>query len=109
MDKECMKKKFHEEQQRHKRHAGHFADDDHVQNFRLFMVEFDENVEANIWYVDLGASTHMTGNRKWFEYFKEINNGAQIYLGDDIGYQVKGYRNILVILSDGNIIHIQNV
>ena len=74
--RECRKKKYHEEQQKKKRHAGHLANENHVQNFRLFMADRDENVDADIWYVDLGASTHMTGNKLWFEYFKEINEGA---------------------------------
>lgn len=36
----------------------------------------DENVDADIWYVDLGASTHLTWNKHWLEDFKEINEGA---------------------------------
>ena len=109
MAKECRKKKFHEEQQKHKRHAGHFANDDHVQNFRFFKADFDENVEVDIWYVHLGASTHMTRNIRWFEEFKEINNGAQIYLGDDRSDQIKGCRKIYVILPNGNVRYIHNV
>eukprot|EP00253_Pinus_taeda_P002214 PITA_02214 len=98
--KECRKKIYHEQQQRHKRHAGHLANDNHEHNFILFMVDFDENVDANIWYVDSGASTHMPGNKQWFEYFKEINDEAQIYLGDDRSHQIKGCGKISVILPN---------
>jgi len=59
--------------------------------------------------MDSGASTHMTGNIHWFENFKETSSGANIYLGDDRGYQIKGYGNVPVIFPDGNIRHIQNV
>eukprot|EP00253_Pinus_taeda_P035887 PITA_35887 len=45
--------------------------------------------EADTWFVDSGASIHMTGNRQWFENFKETSGGANIYLGDDRGYQIK--------------------
>jgi hypothetical protein len=51
----------------------------------------------------------MTGNRQWFEDFKETSSGANIYLGDDRGYQIKGYGNIPVVFPDGNIRHIHNV
>jgi len=38
------------------------------------MADREENVE------DSRASTHMTRNKHWLEDFKEINEGAQIYL-----------------------------
>jgi len=70
---------------------------------------FAENDEAETWFVDSGASTHMRGNKHWFDNFKETTSDANIYLGDDRGYHIKGYGNILVILSSGNIRSIQNV
>ena len=73
------------------------------------MVDSDEKDEVDPWYVDSGASTHMTGNRQRFEDFKETINGAKIYLGDDRGFQIKGHGNVLAILSVGNIKHIENV
>lgn len=59
--------------------------------------------------MDSEASTHMTGNRHSFENFKENSNGANIYLVNDKGYQIKGYGNIPVVLPDVNIRCIQNV
>lgn len=67
------------------------------------MADCDENVDVDIQYVDLGASTHMTGNKQWFEDFKEINDGAQIYLGDDRSHQIKGCGKNSVILPNGNV------
>lgn len=107
--KKCRKNKYHEEQQKPKRHAGHLVNGDQVQNCRLFMVDHDENVDTDIWYGDLGASTHMTGNKHWLEDFKEINEGAHIYLGDDRSHQIKGCGKVSVILPDGNIKQIYNV
>ena len=51
----------------------------------------------------------MTWNKHWFEDFKEINEGAQIYLGDDRSHQIKGCGKIYVILPNGNIKQIHNV
>ena len=73
------------------------------------MEDFDENIEADIWYVDSRASTHMTRNKQWFEDFKKTKSGAKIYLGDDRGYQIKRHGNVPIILPDENIRHIQNM
>lgn len=70
------------------------------------------SVEANedeTWFVDFGASSHMTSNKHWYENFKETNNGANIYLGDDRAYQIRGYGNIPMIFPNDNIKRIQNV
>ena len=107
--RECRKNKYHEEQQKPKRHVGHLANGDQVQNLSLFMADRDENVDADIWYVDSGASTHMTGNKHWLEDFKEINKGAQNYLGADRSHQIKGCGKVSVILPDGNIKQVYNV
>ena len=45
----------------------------------------------------------MTGNKHWLEDFKEMNEGAQSYLGDDRSHQIKGCGKVSVILPDGNI------
>jgi len=51
----------------------------------------------------------MTGNKHWLAEFKKINEGAQIYLGDDRSHQIKGCWKVSVILFDGNIKQIYNV
>lgn len=72
--KNCHKKKFDEGRHRHKKHAGHFADEDHNHNLRLFVYGSTfsvEDDEVETWFVDSGASTHMTGNKHWFENLKK--------------------------------------
>eukprot|EP00253_Pinus_taeda_P029840 PITA_29840 len=68
-----------------------------------------EEEESEIWFVDIGASSHMIGNRHWFENFEETTCGANIYPGDDRGYEIKGYGDILMMLPNGNIRYIKNV
>eukprot|EP00253_Pinus_taeda_P009124 PITA_09124 len=65
--------------------------------------------EDDIWYVDSGASSHMTGNKEFFDSIEEIINGSKIYLGDDNGYQIKGHGVISVKLPNGKISHLSNV
>lgn len=51
----------------------------------------------------------MTGNKHSFKIFEETTCGANIYLGDEKGYQIKEYSDILVMLPYGNISYIKNV
>jgi hypothetical protein len=51
----------------------------------------------------------MTCNKNLYINFKERQNGATIYLGDDHAHQIKGCRDILVTLPNGTIRHIQKV
>ena len=57
--------------------------------------------DFDAWFVDSGASIHMTCNKNWYANFKETQNGASIYLGDDRAHQIKGYRDIPMTLSNG--------
>eukprot|EP00253_Pinus_taeda_P029974 PITA_29974 len=65
--------------------------------------------EDDIWYVDSGASSHMTGKKEFFDSLEESTYRSKIYLGDDSGYEIKGYGVIPVKLSNGKISHLKNV
>jgi hypothetical protein len=87
---------------KHRRHSGHFAGEglnSDLKNLKLFVsnvVLSAEMDDVNTWFVDSGASIHMTCNKDWYENFKEISNGGNIYLGDDRAHQIKGYGDIPV-------------
>eukprot|EP00253_Pinus_taeda_P003783 PITA_03783 len=65
--------------------------------------------EDNIWYVDSGPSSHMTGKKDCFEFLEESACGSKIYLGDDSGFEIKGCGDIPVKLPSGDIKHLKNV
>eukprot|EP00253_Pinus_taeda_P023650 PITA_23650 len=65
--------------------------------------------EDDVWYVDSRASSHMTGKKKFFDSLEESTHGSKIYLGDDSGYEIKGYGVIPAKLSNGRISHLKNV
>jgi hypothetical protein len=46
------------------------------------------------WYVDSGASRHMTYDRKLFNKLQEQEGGMSVELGDDATYPVKGLGSI---------------
>ena len=51
----------------------------------------------------------MTGKKDCFEFLEESTCGSKIYLGDDSGYEIKGYGDIPLKLPSGDIKHLKNV
>ena len=111
--RDYQKKKSDEARNKTRKHTGHFAKDSSEHDLRLFNAndDYDEppnfdsrdlrlfvsnaalsakTDDSDAWFVDSGASVHMTCNKKWFTNFKEKHNGANIYLGDDRTHQIKG-------------------
>jgi hypothetical protein len=76
--------------------------------FQMLPLSVETN-DSNAWYVDSGASIHMSCNKDWFENYHETNNGANIYLGDDRSHQVKGYGDVPMTLPNGCVKQIHNV
>jgi hypothetical protein len=130
--KDYHKKKSDEARNKPRTHSGHYAKKSSNQDLRLFIASDDideptnfdsqdlrlfvsnaalstETDDSDAWFVDSGASVHRTCNKNWYANFKETQNGASIYLGDDRAHQIKGYGDIPVTLSNGTIRHIHNV
>jgi hypothetical protein len=129
--KDCHKKKSDEARNKPRTHSGHYAEKSSNQDLRLFIASDDideppnfdsqdlrlfvcnaalstETYDFDAWFVDSGASIHMTCNKMWYTNFKETQNGASIYLGNDCAHQIKGYGDIPVTLSNGTVCHIHN-
>ena len=62
-----------------------------------FEAEQDTN---NIWYLDNGASNHMSGNRMFFTSLDEGITG-NVRFGDDSRIDIKGRGSIRFIFNDG--------
>ena len=45
---------------------------------------------SSIWYIDSGASSHMTRQNKFFRDLQEGGTRIHVELGDDAQYQVQG-------------------
>jgi hypothetical protein len=130
--KDCHKKKSDEARNKPRTHSDHYAEKSSNQDLILFIASddideplnfdsrdirlylsnvalFAETDDYDAWFVDSGASVHMTCNKNWYANFKETHNGANIYLGDDRTHQIKGYGDIHVTLLNGTVRHIRNV
>lgn len=63
--------------------------------------DFESNMDSDrIWYLDNGASNHMTGNRNYFKKIDETITG-KVRFGDDSRIDIKGKGSILFISQDG--------
>ena len=60
-----------------------------------------ETEDDNAWFIDSGASIHMSCKSDWLDTYHEINNGGHIYLGDNRSHEIKGYGNISVMMPNG--------
>lgn len=56
------------------------------------LIASDGNVE-NVWYLDSGASRHMTGNKNLFSSLVEADDG-QVTIGDAKSYKIQGVGEI---------------
>ena len=55
-----------------------------------FIACMASTIGRSIWYIDSGASSHMTGHKIFFKDLQEGGIGIHVELGDDARYQVHG-------------------
>ncbi|KAH9293147.1 hypothetical protein KI387_041654, partial [Taxus chinensis] len=61
------------------------------------------------WYVDSGASRHMTLNKAAFFRLKEQHTSMQVELGDDAKYSVTGIGSISFRMPVGEVLELHEV
>jgi hypothetical protein len=92
--KDCHKKKSDEARNKPRAHSGHYAEKSSNHDMKLFIASDDideppnfesqdlmlfvsntalstEMDDSDAWFVDFGASIHMTCNKNWYANFKE--------------------------------------
>ena len=63
----------------------------------------------NVWYVDLGASNHMTNHGEWFKEMQTLQNPGYVETGDDTTHPIAHKGNVPLALQDGNVKYLANV
>jgi len=90
--------KANESKQKFKKHNGNYVNsdtsiNDGFRNLKLFISKvalFVESDDESAWFIDLGASTHMSCNKEWFDEYHESTNDTHIYLGDNRSHKIQG-------------------
>ena len=66
------------------------------------------NLTKNVWYLDTGASSHMTSKRSYFHSLDENQQGA-IKFGDESSIRYEGKGSIFLNYLDGEEIKLEGV
>ena len=67
----------------------------------IHLSDFETNsVGENIWYLDNGASNHMTGNRDYIKHIDETIMG-KVRFGDDSRIDIKGKGPVMFLSKNG--------
>jgi hypothetical protein len=63
----------------------------------------------NTWYVNIGATNHMTHDIESFVSYSNWEKGQFVYLGDNSTHEIIGQGEVSIKLNDGTIKEIINV
>ena len=63
----------------------------------------------NVWYVDLGASNHMTSHGEWLKDMQTLQNPGYVETGDDTTHPIAHTGNVPLTLHDGNVKYLVDV
>jgi hypothetical protein len=70
---------------------------------------FSSTRTSDVWYIDSGASSHMTGHKHYFNSLSEKEFGFEILLGDDYAYHPKGFETIKFEWESSKPLHLSGV
>jgi hypothetical protein len=63
----------------------------------------------DVWYIDSGASSHMTGHKHYFSNFEERGFDFEILLGDDYTYHPKEVGTVKFERESGKPLYLSDV
>ena len=63
----------------------------------------------NVWYVDSGASNHMTSHGEWFKDLQTLENPGFVETGDDTAHPIAHTGNVPLSLQNGNVKYLADV
>lgn len=98
---------FWEKYPEKRREAGLVHENHESGNSETLLIASDEKV-SNIWYLDSGASRHMTGNKSLFSTLVQANHG-HVTIGDAKSYKIEGFGEISFKAKNGKIEKIYEV
>ena len=119
ISKECPKKRAN-------KGTGKYAsssrnnDDDYSE--QLFIMQHmvnamiaDVHASEDVWYVDSGASNHMTSCGEWFREMNDLNAPGYVEIGDDTTHPIAHIGKVPLNMQDGkvkylvDVLHVPNI
>ncbi len=65
--------------------------------------------DNNVWYVDFGASNHMSSHGKWFRDAKDLKTPGFVETGDDITHPITQIGKVPLSMQDGQTKYLKDV
>jgi hypothetical protein len=63
----------------------------------------------NVWYVDSGASNHMTSHGEWFKDTKDLKTRGFVKTSDDITHPITQISKVPLSMQDGQTKYLKDV
>ena len=63
----------------------------------------------DVWYVDLGASNHMTSRGKSFKELDAMRTLGYVEIGDDTIHPIEHMSTVPLVMQDGKVKHLEDV
>jgi hypothetical protein len=65
--------------------------------------------DNNVWYVDSGASNHMTSRGEWFRDTKDLKTPSFVETGDDTTHPITQIGKVPLSMQDGQMKYLKDV
>jgi hypothetical protein len=66
-------------------------------------------LDNNVWYVDSGASNHMTNHGKWFRDIRDLKTPGFVETNDDTTYPITQIDKVPLSMQDGQTKYLKDV
>ncbi len=66
-------------------------------------------LDNNVWYVDSGASNHMTSHGEWFRDTKDLKTPWFVEIGDDTTHPITQFGKVPLSMQDGQTKYLKDV
>ena len=118
MSKECPKKRANKGKgkKQHNNYASSSRNNDDDYSEQLFVMQHmvnamtaDVHASEDVWYVDSGASNHMTSRGEWFRDLKELNAPGYVETGDDTAHPIAHIGKVPLNMQDGKVKYLADV
>ena len=73
------------------------------------MFAYVNSHKKDVWYVDLGASNHMTSHGEWFKEVRELERHGYVEIGDDIAHPITHVGDVPLSMQDGKVKYLVDV
>jgi len=90
-----------------KSQQGNYASTSNQGDEQLFMMQHMANSmiggvsDNNVWYVDFGASNHLTSDGKWFRDTRDLKTPKFVETSDDITHPITQIGKVPLSMQDG--------